>query len=81
MSYELKVSKTNNKNGRYHYQVIDENNQVLTERRSNREYVACTINGQYFFGRIDLIGKGEHGKQVKECMKMGLNPAPIAYKK
>lgn len=64
-SYTLKVTETKNKSGRYHYQVVDELGNVLTERRSNRLYVACTINGQYYFGRMDLIGKGDHGSAIR----------------
>lgn len=65
MNYELKVSITNNKAGKFHYQVIDENGTIISERKSNREYVACTIDGSYYFGRLDLVGKGDHGRMVK----------------
>ena len=60
MNYELKVKETNNKVGKFHYQVIDENGTVISERKSNREYVACTINGAFYWGRINLIGKGDY---------------------
>lgn len=75
--FKLIVKETGNKAGKYHYQVIDETGKVLTERRSNREYVACTINGQFYFGRLDLIGKGDHGKQVKHTPVE--RQVPIAY--
>jgi len=26
--------------------------------------VACTANGSYYFGRLDLIGKGDHGSNL-----------------
>jgi hypothetical protein len=65
MNYELKVTITNNKAGKFHYQVIDENGNIISERKSNREYVACTTNGSFYFGRLDLIGKGDHGRLVK----------------
>lgn len=81
MNYELKVTETKNKAGKFHYQVVDENGVLISERKSNREYVACTIDGQYYFGRIDLIGKGDHGKQVKWCAEQGVTPKAIAYKK
>lgn len=67
---ELVVKETNNKSGRYLYQVM-ENDKVLCERRSNRVYVACavtryTVEGEtdyrygspFYFGRLDLINKG-----------------------
>jgi hypothetical protein len=65
MNYELKVTETNNKAAKFIYQVIDEAGNVITERKSNKEYVACTADGVYFFGRLDLIGKGNHGVEMK----------------
>jgi hypothetical protein len=76
MNYKLKVTETNNKSGKFMYQVIDESGNVISSRSSNREYVACTIDAFYFFGRVDLIGKGDHGRNIKH----GYNK-PIAYKK
>ncbi len=67
MNYELKVTETARKDGKFSYQVIDENGTVLSTRSSNREYVACTIDGKFYFGRLDLIGQGDHGKHVKYC--------------
>lgn len=65
MKYTLKVTETGKKSGKYHYQVIDETGKIISERNSNREYVACTVSGSYYFGRLDLIGKGDHGKTIK----------------
>lgn len=62
MNYELKVTETKNKAGKYHYQVIDEAGNIISERKSNREYVACSINSGFYFGRLDLINKGDHKK-------------------
>lgn len=81
MNYELKITETGNKAGKFHYQVIDENGTVVSERKSNREYVAATINGQYYFGRLDLIGKGDHGRQIKWDAVEQKEPAAIAYAK
>lgn len=67
MKYTLNVKETGSKAARFHYTVTDETGTVISERKSNRQYVACTINGQYYFGRLDLIGKGDHGKQVQYC--------------
>jgi hypothetical protein len=52
MNYKLNVTK--NKSGKFHYTVTDEKGNVISERKSNREYVACTANGSYYFGRLDL---------------------------
>jgi hypothetical protein len=69
MNYELKVTETKNKAGKFHYQVIDENGTIISERKSNREYAACTAGGGYYFGRLDLIGKGEHGMALRHTIK------------
>jgi hypothetical protein len=65
MNYILKVTLTNNKSSKYLYQVLDESGTVISTRRSNRKYMACTADGQYYFGRLDLIGKGDHGSAIK----------------
>ena len=65
MKYTLKVTETKNKAGKFHYQVIDENGQLISERKSNRVYVACTRNGGFYFGRLDLVGRGDHGRMIK----------------
>lgn len=49
------------------YTVTDEAGNVISTRTSARDYVACTISGEYYFGRIDLIEKGGHGASVKFC--------------
>lgn len=69
---ELIVKETpNNKNTFYVYQVV-EDGKVLCERKSSRKYVACAVTKRipegetepiyyapYYFGRLDLIGKGD----------------------
>lgn len=77
-SYKLEVRETGNKKQRFIYTVIDETTgNVISQRHSNRQYVAATIYGQYYFGRLDLIGKGDHGKQLK-LIGRG-TPVPIAF--
>jgi len=66
MTYKLTKTETGNKSARFHYVVTDEAGNIISERKSDRDYVACTINGQFYFGRLDLIGKGDHGKQLKQ---------------
>jgi hypothetical protein len=83
MNHELKVTTTNNKSGKFHYQVIDENGTIISERKSNREYVACTIDGEFYFGRLDLIGKGNHATYIKYAlgyMQMSLEKFNDAFK-
>lgn len=65
MTYKLIVTETKNKAGKFHYTVVDETGNVISQRRSNREYVACTIYGSFYFGRLDLVGKGDHGTRLK----------------
>lgn len=66
MNYLLTRTETNRKDARFLYVVTDENGVEISRRSSNREYVACTIHGSYYFGRLDLIGKGDHGKRLKK---------------
>lgn len=42
--------------------------------------MACTANGEFYFGRLDLIGKGDHGKGLSYAMEILANPER-AYKK
>ena len=80
MNYQLNVKETGNKAGRFHYTVTDESGAVISERKSNREYVACTIYGNHYFGRLDLIGKADHGKTINRQLSMNQTPEPIAYR-
>ena len=80
MTYTLNVKETGNKAAKFHYTITDEAGNIISERKSSREYAAATINGQYYFGRLDLIGKGDHGKQIKWCMENNRQVVPVAYK-
>ena len=73
----LTKTTTNNKTARYLYTVVDDDGTILATRRSNRDYVAATIDGEFFFGRTDLIGKGAHG----DAMKRAKTPMLIAHLK
>jgi hypothetical protein len=67
---KLIKQETGKKSGpKYIYSIVDENGNVLQTRKSNNEYVAATICGKYFFGRFDLIGKGEHGTRLNNIEK------------
>jgi hypothetical protein len=59
MNYELKVTETNKKAGKFHYQVIDENGNIISERKSNNEYIYCTINGFYYSSKLGNIEKNK----------------------
>ena len=53
------------KGKKFEYQVIHaESKAIVSKRTSARDYVACVADGSYYFGRLDLIGKGDHGKQL-----------------
>lgn len=53
------------KGKQFQYVVTDEAGNVVSKRTSKRgNYVACTAFGDFYFGRRDLIGKGEHGRQL-----------------
>lgn len=57
---KFKLTRTQ-KGDKFVYTVTDERGNVISTRTSKRDYVACTVNGEYYFGRLDLIGKGAHG--------------------
>lgn len=68
------------KGAKFQYQVIDtKTNEVISTRLSARNYVASTANGEFYFGRIDLIGKGDHGKRLNWALLILNNPQK-AYK-
>ena len=62
------------KGKKYQYTVTDEKGNVVSTRMSARDYVACTANGEFYFGRLDLIGKGDHGKGISNATKILSNP-------
>lgn len=68
------------KGKKYQYTVTDEKGNVVSTRTSARDYVACTANGEFYFGRLDLIGKGDHGKRLSHTAEILANPEK-AYKK
>lgn len=57
------------KNGKFKYVVTDQNGNVISDRTSARDYVACTACMRFCFGRLDLIGKGDHGKYIKRAIE------------
>jgi hypothetical protein len=63
----LKVTDSGRKSGRFLYEVIKKaTGDVISQRRSNNSgYVAATVNGAFYFGRLDLVGKGDHGRAIK----------------
>ena len=64
-----RLTKTELKNGKFLYEVKDENNTTISKRTSTRgHYIACTIDGQFYFGRRDLIGKGMHGQLLNQAI-------------
>lgn len=68
------------KGKKYQYTVTDEKGNVVSTRTSARDYVACTADGSFYFGRLDLIGKGDHGKRLSHATEILANPEK-AYKK
>jgi hypothetical protein len=69
------------KGQKFEYQVIDtESKAIVSKRTSARDYVACTADGSFYFGRLDLIGKGDHGKRLSHTAAILANPE-AAYKK
>ena len=62
----MKTYKLNKvqKGRKFEYTVTDEVGTIISQRMSARDYVACTANGEFYFGRLDLVGKGDHGKAI-----------------
>lgn len=58
------------KGKKFLYEVKDVNGNVISKRTSTRDYVACSINGDFYFGRLDLVGKGDYGKRFSMAQKM-----------
>lgn len=74
-----KLTATALKNGKTLYQVINENGEVISKRTSTRKYVACTIDGSIYFGRLDLIGKGDHGTALANIQDYKFNTTIERY--
>lgn len=54
------LSKQENKNGTFTYTVKDSQGNVITKRTSKRgNYIACSPEGNFYFSRVELIGKGD----------------------
>lgn len=69
VEYYMTRTETGRKASKFIYKIYDQSGKLISERNSNREYVAATICGSFFFGRIDLIGKGDHGRNLSFCKK------------
>lgn len=77
MAKYILVKKVKGK--KYEYQVIDADSKaIVSKRTSAREYVACTADGSFYFGRLDLIGKGDHGKRLSHTAEILANPETCA---
>ena len=74
MEYKLTKTQKGKKNL---YVVTDETGKQISQRLSARDYVACTIDGRFFFGRLDLVGKGEHGKMLNYANDILTNPKKV----
>ena len=53
---------------------VTKNGEIVSQRVSKRDYIACTIDGDFYFGRLDLIGKGDHGRLIKRYQDVKANP-------
>ena len=77
---QYKLTATALKSGKTKYQVLDEGGKVVSSRTSARHYVACTIDGSFYFGQLDLIGKGDHGKKLAWIQDLKHNTTPERYR-
>lgn len=75
-TFTLNVKETGNKAAKFHYTVTDENGTVISERKSNRVYVACTATGGFYYGRLDLVTKGDRMKIIQQLQDRIANRHP-----
>lgn len=52
--YTLVKTEINLKSAKFLYQVQDAEGNVISSRKTNREYVAATKEGLNYFGRVEL---------------------------
>jgi len=78
-NYKLLKRVAERKPYKYIYEVVDEGNEVVYVKNSNRELVAMSLDGEFSFTKVDLVNKGEHGLTVKWRETNGLKPIPVAY--
>ena len=69
--YRLVKKETARKTAKFTYEVIDRLGNVISTRNSDRHYEAATISGGHYFGRRDLVGKGDHGNAIKMAQGWG----------
>ena len=61
------LRKSSISRNRFLYEVVNvESGSVVANRTSSRHYVACTVNGEHFFSRRDLVGRGVHGRLLHD---------------
>lgn len=53
MTYTLNVKEIGK--NKFHYTVTDENGNIESERKSNRVYVACTIDSKKYFSSKNQV--------------------------
>lgn len=75
---EYKLNKER-KGNMYLYTVTDNKGNLIGKRTSKNDYVACTINCKFMFGRVDLIGRGSHLFELKRTNYSINELVTIAY--
>lgn len=52
--------------GRFLYEVVNrKTGKVRSQRITSRKCEAATLDGDYYFGRLDLVGKSSHGRACR----------------
>ncbi|MCD8286214.1 MAG: hypothetical protein LUD50_03190 [Clostridia bacterium] len=64
LSEHYTLRKETLKDGSFLYSVLDESGNVIKTRKTGHEYVACCVFDNLFFGKVSLIGKGEHARRI-----------------
>lgn len=56
------------------YEIKNNKGKVLSKHLYKRNFVAATVDGSFFFGRLDLVGKGEHGRRLRIANSLLTHP-------
>lgn len=75
-TYKLVKSQASPKAKKLYQVICNETGEVVSSRQSDRDYVAASIFGDWYFGRVDLVGKGDHGKSMSLVSFAGA-PTPV----
>jgi hypothetical protein len=60
-----------NENRPHHYKVVDNKCTVVTEFRTKKTVLACTLNGAFKFRNLNFVFKRGHATEIKKAQESG----------